>query len=183
MVVAMGENAMRLINAALQYDHLTFYWCQQRHCRRFLITISRQVSRSADGYLYLLFGIVALFREHHQFLKVGIIAFILERGFYYFLKKYVKRNRPPDILPGFKSIIRAADKFSFPSGHTSAAFLMATLLAFYIPATAWLMYPWACCVAWSRIMLGVHFPTDTLAGAILGSSIALGSMGVSMNLF
>ena len=61
---------------------------------------------------------------------------------------------------------------SFPSGHTSAAFLMVTLLVlFYGPIFA-IFYLWAGSVALSRLVLGVHFPTDVLVGSLLGSSIA-----------
>lgn len=164
---------MRLIDAAIRYDHLTFSWCQKRRCRRALVALSRQISRSADGYLYLLFGVVALSQEYYRVVEIAFTAFLLERGCYFFLKRYVRRNRPPDAIPGFRSIIEASDRFSFPSGHTSAAFLVASLLATQFPATIWFMYPWACCVAWSRVMLGVHFPFDTLAGATLGTSIAV----------
>lgn len=163
---------MKLLNTAIQYDHSSFDWCQRRRRRNALVLVSRQISRSADGYLYLLFGVVALSQQYYQVFEIAVIAFVLERTLYLFLKRRVRRNRPPDAIPGFCSIIQASDKFSFPSGHTSAAFLMAGLLLSSFPATVWFMYPWACCVAWSRVMLGVHFPSDTVAGAVLGSSTA-----------
>lgn len=172
---------MRIINTAIHFDHLTFSWCHQRRCRRYLVAVSRQVSRSADGYLYALLGLIAWSQEYYHFLLSAVAAFVAERSCYFFLKNHIKRNRPPDTIPGFQSIIEAADKFSFPSGHTSAAFLMAALLYFHFPGTAWVMYPWACCVAGSRVMLGVHFPTDTLAGATLGTTIAMSSQLLLVN--
>ncbi|MCV6604885.1 MAG: phosphatase PAP2 family protein, partial [Porticoccaceae bacterium] len=84
-----------------------------------------------------------------------------------------KRDRPADALPEFKSFITPSDKFSLPSGHTSAAFLMAGILCHLFNPLVWLLYPWACLVGTSRVFLGVHFPTDILAGATMGSSIAL----------
>lgn len=166
---------MSLLENAAQFDHFTFYWCQRRRCRRRLIGISRQVSRSADGYLYGLAGALFWYLEYHGFVLLASFAFALERSLYFFIKKYVRRNRPPDAIPGFISIIQASDKFSFPSGHTSAAFLMATLFSLQFESTLIpiVLYGWASAVGWSRVMLGVHFPTDTLAGATLGSSIAL----------
>lgn len=163
---------MRILNTAIQYDHRTFSWCQQRRTRRVLVGTARQISRSADGYLYVLLGLIAYSQGYQDLVTLGVCAFVLERISYFMLKKNIRRNRPPDAIPGFQSIIQASDKFSFPSGHTSAAFLMATLMAYFVPASAWFLYPWACCVGWSRVMLGVHFPSDTLAGAALGSSIA-----------
>lgn len=164
---------MRFVENAVYFDHRAFSWCQQRRHRDLLVVISRLVSHSADGYWYVLLGLVAWQQGYNQFVALGVLAYIAERTCYFVIKKSVKRNRPPDTLPNFQSIIQAHDKFSFPSGHTSAAFLMATLLALYLPWTAWIMYPWACCVGWSRVMLGVHFPGDTLAGAAMGSTLTI----------
>lgn len=164
---------MRLVDNAVFYDHLTFRWCQELRFRQQLIAFSRLASRTADGHLYILFSLVLLLQKNFLMFKVTIAAFTMERIIYFILKKFTRRNRPPETLPNFQSIIQASDKFSFPSGHTSAAFLMSALLAYLYPAGVWLMYPWACCVAFSRIMLGVHFPTDTLAGATLGTAVAV----------
>jgi undecaprenyl-diphosphatase len=80
-------------------------------------------------------------------------------------------------LQNFHSIITPSDQFSFPSGHTSAAFMVATLLAYFFPALSVFLYGWATLVGCSRVMLGVHFPTDILVGAILGISVAIFSLG------
>ena len=71
-------------------------------------------------------------------------------------------------------MITASDEFSFPSGHTSGAFLVATALTILLPPVgiAGYLYGWAALVALSRVILGVHFPLDTLAGALLGGSLA-----------
>ncbi|MDP1755969.1 MAG: phosphatase PAP2 family protein, partial [Pseudohongiella sp.] len=85
------------------------------------------------------------------------------------------------IIPGFTSIIVPSDHFSFPSGHTSGAFIFATALSLSLADTGFVtgvnsetlmivaVYCWAVMVGLSRVMLGVHFPGDTLAGATLGS--------------
>lgn len=62
---------------------------------------------------------------------------------------------------------------SFPSGHTSASFAVATVLARHLPRTAWLCYGIATWVATSRIWRGSHFPTDVLAGVILGVTVGM----------
>ena len=95
---------------------------------------------------------------------------------YYLLKNViVKRDRPYVTLSDVHTMhMDTADKYSMPSGHTTAAFAIATTLALrypkpyvYIPA-----YAWATFVGYGRIYLGLHYPSDVLAGALLGSASA-----------
>ena len=60
-----------------------------------------------------------------------------------------------------------------PSGHTAAAFLMATVLAASFPLWAPLLFAWAALVGASRLLLGVHYLSDLVAGALLGGGCAL----------
>ena len=100
-----------------------------------------------------------------------LIAFLIERPVYWLLKNTLKRNRPPKAIPYFKASIVASDEFSFPSGHTSAAFLLAFLVSHHFGFLTLIVYMWASAVGMSRVLLGVHFPTDILAGACLGSGL------------
>ena len=164
---------MRLVENVYAIDVRLFHWCQQLRYRKALIVLAKQVSRSADGYLYIVIGFLALYFSYYAFFAIAVTAFALERILYFLIKNYFRRNRPPDSLPDFRSVVTASDKFSFPSGHTSAAFLMSTAIVIYFPSLAWLLYPWAAGVGWSRVMLGVHFPGDSMAGALLGSTVVL----------
>jgi membrane-associated phospholipid phosphatase len=65
-------------------------------------------------------------------------------------------------------------RHSFPSGHTATAFAAATILAAFYRRLFFLAFIPALLVGWSRIYLGVHFPFDTLGGALLGSGVTLG---------
>jgi undecaprenyl-diphosphatase len=137
--------------------------------------ISRWVSRSGDGFLYILFAVYLYWSgvsNDKMFLLCALLAFIIERPLYFVVKNSLKRNRPQDALQNFRSVIIPSDKFSFPSGHTSGAFLMATLLASFYPTLSFPAYIWASSVGLSRIFLGVHFPTDILVGMIMGTSMA-----------
>jgi undecaprenyl-diphosphatase len=164
----------------LQYLHTTdlwlFHWCGARRFASIFIRLSRTISKSADGGVYLLFlvgfGAVAQ-QQAIPFIKAILLAFILERCIYFVLKNSFKRNRPADSISGFESVIVPSDQFSFPSGHTSAAFLFAVFLSYLFPLASPLFFFWASSVALSRVFLGVHFPFDTVIGALLGSSIAL----------
>ncbi|MGV7223978.1 MAG: phosphatase PAP2 family protein [Nitrospinales bacterium] len=107
-----------------------------------------------------------------------LLAFLIERPVYFILKNSFKRNRPPATIKNFQSTIIPSDQFSFPSGHTSAAFMVATLMTwFYLPLMLF-VFLWAGMVGFSRVILGVHFPIDILMGIILGISSAIISLKV-----
>lgn len=146
--------------------HASSHWVLRR---------SRALSRTADGYFYILFPVVlALVSVQGMvFLQHAALAFSLERGVYWLLKNGFRRRRPAELLPGFYSRITAADQFSMPSGHTSGAFLFVTLLALHFGPVAAPLYAWSAAVGVSRVALGVHFPSDTVLGAALGTSLGL----------
>lgn len=172
---------MKLIQTIHSYDVVMFHWFMSRKHRELLARVSRWVSRSGDGMLYPLVAAV-LYAIDPELGRVFFIcacgAFLIERPVYFVLKNVLKRGRPEQALPDFRSFIVPSDRFSFPSGHTSAAFLMATLLSYFFPALTALLFCWAAGVGFSRIFLGVHFPTDVLVGSTMGSTIALISIKV-----
>jgi membrane-associated phospholipid phosphatase len=98
------------------------------------------------------------------------------------VKALVRRSRPFIRVTQARIVGSQASGRSFPSGHTSQAFFMATLMAPYFHASLWLvflLYAIAILVGITRMYVGAHYPRDVLAGAILGS--AWGLMGVLIN--
>ena len=89
------------------------------------------------------------------------------------LKYAVDRTRPFVTYPDIIKRSSAGSK-SFPSGHTSSAFALATSISLEYPK--WYIiapsYAWACAVGYSRMRLGVHYPSDVFAGAIIGTGCA-----------
>jgi len=156
-----------------------FTWLINAKMHGNLAKISRYLSKTGDGQLYTLVILITLITEgfHSSFLQAMLLAFLFERPTYFILKNGFKRNRPEATLKNFRSVITPADKFSFPSGHTSAAFMMATVIAYFFPLLMLPLFFWASLVGFSRVVLGVHFPTDTLMGVVLGVSTALLSLG------
>ena len=89
------------------------------------------------------------------------------------LKYSINRNRPYITYPEIKPI-ETENTPSMPSGHTASAFNIATSLTLFYPKwyVAVPAYTWASGIAYSRMYLGVHYPSDIIAGAILGSGTA-----------
>lgn len=163
---------MRLLQGIHIWDIALFNWCMGRHSYLVFARAGRWVSRTADGPLYALFGLTLYLTGRAQLLQALALAFLLERLCYLLLKNSLRRNRPAQAIPGFDSFIQPSDHFSFPSGHTSGAFLIALFLGQLFPAFLPVIYVWAVSVALARIFLGVHFPTDTLVGAVMGTVFA-----------
>ncbi|MEL7059891.1 MAG: phosphatase PAP2 family protein [Acidobacteriota bacterium] len=135
------------------------------------------VSRVGDGhYLYLtlaglllLHGGSALPAIGHTLLVAGVC-----HALYRLLKNSTARVRPLEFADGtFQMTVAPLDKYSFPSGHTLHAVSFAVLVTAYFPALGWVLIPFALLVAMSRVVLGLHYPTDVVAGAALGLTLAL----------
>ncbi|AWL10646.1 Undecaprenyl-diphosphate phosphatase [Saliniradius amylolyticus] len=168
------------MNLFARADTQLFYWFFNITKRRNCAPV-RWVSKTGDGHLYLLLGIVLWAFEPDRgslFLYTALLAYAMELPVYLVLKKYVKRLRPCDLLLNLKAHISPSDKFSLPSGHTAAAFLMASLVAEFYPGFTLLVYAWASVIGLSRVLLGVHYPGDILAGAGLGLTISALSLHV-----
>jgi undecaprenyl-diphosphatase len=101
---------------------------------------------------------------------LGIFVFKL-------LKRLSQRPRPCQLEPHCWSRVLPPDKFSFPSGHTMTAFSIALVVSYFYPALEGTLFFVAFSIAVSRIVLGMHFLSDVLAGIVLG--VALGCAAIT----
>lgn len=119
------------------------------------------------GALLLRFGADALPAVLHM---LGAAA--AGTALYKLIKHKTLRPRPYCVHPDIACTGKILDQFSFPSGHTMHAVSFSIIVLYYFPWLAWLVLPFSLMVALSRPILGLHYPTDVLAGAALGASLA-----------
>ena len=139
--------------------------------KRLISFVMPWLSHSGNGYYYPAIPLLIYFIEPQiarSFLLCALLAFALELPLYKILKQRIKRDRPCEVISGVHQRISPSDQFSFPSGHTSAAFVIATSISHFFPTLQVPVYFWALLVGVSRIYLGVHYPTDILAGLAIG---------------
>ena len=137
------------------------------------------ISHSANGYYYPIVPVLLLAVDPQiarSFLLAGLFAFAIELPLYKVLKNGIKRDRPCEALSEVHRRVSPSDQFSFPSGHTGAAFVMATLLSYFFPICSMPLFVWALLVGFSRIYLGVHYPSDILAGIVVGILSAVSAL-------
>ncbi|CAN5247495.1 phosphatase PAP2 family protein [soil metagenome] len=136
----------------------------------------RCASRLGDGVLwYSLLAIVlcvpgpvARACALHM-IAVGLISLLAYLG----LKRTLGRPRPHLSCTEIRVHARILDQFSFPSGHSVHAAAFTTVFACHYPAVALILSPIAALILVSRVVLGLHYPSDVIAGAAMGAGIAL----------
>ena len=125
----------------------------------------------------LVIGTTALIQHNDELLKDALyvgVSLGVTTALTYGLKHSINRERPYDTYSGQLYVPRPESSASFPSGHTSVAFATATALSLKYPKWYIIVpsYTWAASVGYSRMNLGVHYPSDVFAGAVLGTGSA-----------
>jgi undecaprenyl-diphosphatase len=150
-------------------------WGARQHVQAFFVAISRL----GDGvFWYALMLVVALAGHPLAALHMGLTA-LAALMLYRWLKRRTRRPRPCAGCRGVVALTAPLDEFSFPSGHTLHAVAFTVVALAYLPMLAWLLVPFTLLVALSRVVLGLHYPTDVLAACLIGACLALGSLGLA----
>jgi len=98
---------------------------------------------------------------------------------YRWLKASTLRPRPYQAHAEIEHFAAPLDRFSFPSGHTLHAVAFTLVALAHYPGLAWLLWPFTLLVAVSRVVLGLHYPSDVLSGAALGAALAWLSLRIA----
>lgn len=174
----------------LWLDENILLWIQEHMRNDFLTPVFQKITSLGDGGLIWI-GITILLLCIPKMRKVGIMSAealllsLLINNLW--LKNWIDRIRPYEVIDGLELITRRAMDPSFPSGHTAASFSAGFLMwicsreyqktgrqEFYFPQVAgWLVLLLAVLIGFSRLYVGVHYPTDVLAGTVSGILISL----------
>lgn len=178
----IGQSTMRQLTF-LYMHHVTpmevevmrrFFRLRRIH---WLTWLMKTVSRLGDWPLWVVSGLCLLAggtprqRSTAFATALAIAASVL---IFKAVKHLVGRPRPFESWQGLTSLVPAPDKFSFPSGHTMTAFAAWAVIMQGVPGLGLPFLMVALLIGTSRIFLGMHYPTDVLVGALLGSAIGRG---------
>lgn len=149
---------------------------------RALRRVFQLASRLGDGMIWyalvfalpLIYGHRAL-RPSLIMIVTGVVGLLL----YKLLKHKLHRERPYIRHAGITLAMPPLDRYSFPSGHTLHAVSFTIQAVSFFPELAWVLVPLASLIAASRVVLGLHYPTDVLAGAGIG--VALAEVGLAFS--
>ena len=158
---------------------LDMAWClrfNRASHRRGLERLFAVVSRLGDGVFWYTLMLALVLAQGPAALPV--VARMLAAGaaalaLYKWLKSRTTRPRPCARHDRIRAPVAPLDEYSFPSGHTLHAVSFGIVVVYHYPALAWLVIPFTVLVALSRMVLGLHYPSDVLAGALLGTGLAV----------
>lgn len=150
--------------------HKANNWDAPRWVQLFVLA----ATRGGDGWLWYAMGLIILLfggSERYAALGASGLASVLSIVLFIWLKRFTGRKRPCHITPHCWATLLPPDQFSFPSGHTMTAFAVAISLSLFYPSLIAVLLFCAFSIAVSRILLGMHFLSDVMVGAIIGSGL------------
>jgi undecaprenyl-diphosphatase len=159
-------------------DGVELRMCQMfnRGCRRqWVQEFFATVSRLGNGvFWYALMAFLAATQGRTGLIAVVHMGLVGAAGtlLYKSLKHRMVRERPFVSYPNIERGTVPLDRYSFPSGHTLHAVAFTLIALSYFPVLAWILVPFAALTALSRMVLGLHYPSDVLAGGAIGFLLA-----------
>ena len=169
----------RIVTAFERFDRAELRFCRYLNRPSGLPTprtFFKALSRLGDGWVWYALILSQLmlpgggFAAAHLALTggIGLLAYKL-------IKRHAVRERPFITHPAISCAAAPLDRYSFPSGHTLHAVSFTIMFASYVPEWTGPLAALAFAIALSRVILGLHYPTDVAAGAVLGGTLGSAS--------
>lgn len=175
-------------------EHMTSSWhrintldlalclrCNRISRHALLCVLFRIVSRLGNGVFWYSLMAALLFSEGMDAVPTVIrmvLAGLACLAIYKYLKTRTSRPRPYQVYVAITAAAPALDRFSFPSGHTLHAVCFTAIASSAYPQLAMILWPFVFLIAASRPILGLHYPSDVLAGALIGLGVAQIAIGL-----
>lgn len=169
-----------MLEQLLHIDGQILLWIQEYLRFPALTSVMKDITNLGNaGILWILITIVLLMDKKTR--NVGYMSALALIGSLIvdniLLKNLVARTRPYEVVDGLKLLIEKQSDYSFPSGHTGSSFASAIVLWKELPRKYGVMaLIVAVLIAYSRLYVGVHYPSDVLAGVVIGTVLALVSV-------
>lgn len=175
----IGTLTLARLDRLAEREHVLLERLNGVRLPRWEVALFRAASRLGDGvFWYTLMGALLVW---HGWAALGAVLHMAVAGLcgtlvYKWLKGQTERPRPYQVCPRICCLTAPLDRFSFPSGHTLHAVIFSLIVSAYYPSLVWLVWPFTLLVAGSRLVLGLHYPSDVAFGALLGGGIAVASL-------
>ncbi|SER80968.1 phosphatase PAP2 family protein [Salipaludibacillus aurantiacus] len=168
--------AHRLTERITEYDINIFQYVNgQLRCKVLDLTLPKLTHLGGASFTLSILALllfISNFSNSHAALT-ALASLTVSHVIAHFLKKKYCRERPYNSVAGCNLVSAPLKDYSFPSGHSTAAFSLAVTFSLHAPMLSLILLPLAGCIAMSRMYLGLHYPSDCIIGALLGSISAL----------
>jgi len=176
------ETTRKLITRLDQYEYIwckrAIQWSQQGNTQAYFNLVSR-IGNGLVWYLFI-FTIPVTFGSAGFFVSMLMAATGAMNALgYRVIKHHIGRERPYVTFAGLYCGTPPLDRYSFPSGHTLHATTFTIIACFFFPIMTWILLPLALSIALSRVVLGLHYPSDVAMATILGIISAMLAIMVS----
>ena len=164
------------IDKIMIQDYNFFQYLYKRYRRPSLIRMMYYISFLGGASFTLLLTFILILFGENEIYRLGwqmLLALSSSYLFVHCMKRIVNRPRPYKMFNLIDLFKIPAESYSFPSGHTTSSFALALTISYYFPKLSLLCFSLAVLVGFSRIYLGVHYPSDVIIGALTGITFSI----------
>lgn len=169
----------RMIHWLGKRERQLFFWINHKLHHRFVSIVLYTLTHLGGATFTITFSLALALLLPAPWDTIGwqcLVALAISHIPVAIIKKVYPRIRPHLAIPNTRTYRKPLVDHSFPSGHTTAIFSLVVPIIMHFSMLAWILLPIAGIVALSRMYLGLHYPSDCLVGAVIGTSAAVGTV-------